>query len=115
MNNCKAEAIGFLLFASQGTRPDINYAVNFLSKFNNNPNSIHWSAVKRTKNMELCYSKEGHSDIHVYSDADWANDSEDRRSVTGYLLMLHGGPISWASKRQLQKLSIWLCQPQHRK
>ena len=41
------EAIGYLLYAFQGTRPDISYVVNFLSKFNNNPNSIHWSAVKR--------------------------------------------------------------------
>jgi hypothetical protein len=33
-------------------------------------------------------------------DADWAGDIETRRSHTGYVLMLNGGPVSWKSRRQ---------------
>jgi len=33
-------------------------------------------------------------------DADWAGDTDIRRSHTGYILMLNGGPISWKSRRQ---------------
>lgn len=101
------EAIGCLLYAAQGCRPDISYAVNCLSKFNNKHSQTHWGAVKRvfrylqgTKKIKLCYSRDGASEIQAYSDADWANDPNDRRSVTGYLLMMQGGPISWSSKRQ---------------
>jgi len=35
-----------------------------------------------------------------YSDADWAGDRDTRRSTTGYVFMLGGGCISWASKLQ---------------
>ncbi len=33
-------------------------------------------------------------------DTDWVGDIETRRSHTGYVLMLNGGPISWKSHRQ---------------
>lgn len=41
------ELVGALLYISQGTRPDITYAVNTVSKFNHNPGRAHWVAVKR--------------------------------------------------------------------
>ena len=33
-------------------------------------------------------------------DADYAADLNTRRSHTGYILMLNGGPVSWKSTRQ---------------
>jgi len=33
-------------------------------------------------------------------DADWAGDTDGRRSTTGFVFTLNGGPISWASKRR---------------
>jgi hypothetical protein len=41
------EAIGELLYLTQISRPDIAHAVNYLSRFNQNPDIIHWRAVKR--------------------------------------------------------------------
>ena len=35
-----------------------------------------------------------------YSDADWAGDPVTRRSTTGYVFLISGGPVSWASKLQ---------------
>jgi hypothetical protein len=35
-----------------------------------------------------------------YSDADWGNSLDDRRSTTGYVFKLAQGAISWRSKRQ---------------
>ena len=35
-----------------------------------------------------------------YSDADQAGDLEDRKSTSGYLFQIVGGPISWRSKKQ---------------
>jgi len=33
-------------------------------------------------------------------DADWAGDTDTRRSHTGHILMMNGDPISWKSRRQ---------------
>lgn len=101
------EAIGCLLYLAQITRPDISYAVNTLSRFNKNPTAEHWTAVKRifrylqgTKNLKLVYTKDGDKNITGYCDADWASDVHDRKSCTGYIFLLQGGPISWRSHKQ---------------
>lgn len=99
--------IGCLLYVAQATRPDIAYAVNTLSRFNKEPKSEHWAAVKRvlrylqgTKHYKLTYTKHGQSEITGFCDADWASDTQDRKSCTGYIFMLQGGAVSWCSRKQ---------------
>jgi hypothetical protein len=41
------ELIGSLLWISNGTRPDIAFAVNTLSKFTNTPGLTHWRVALR--------------------------------------------------------------------
>ena len=41
------ELIGSLLWVSNGTRPDITYSVNTLTKVTSNPGLIHWRAALR--------------------------------------------------------------------
>lgn len=41
------QAVGSLLFLAQVSRPDIQYVVNSVSRFNSNPGRAHWEAVKR--------------------------------------------------------------------
>jgi ribonuclease HI len=89
-----------------GTRPDICYAVGTVSQYNSNPGDPHWKAVKQimrylkgTKNYSLKYERDG-NDVHAYTDADWAGDSDNRRSTTGYVFRLGNGAISWNSRRQ---------------
>ena len=35
-----------------------------------------------------------------YSDADWANDKDERKSTSGYAFILGGGAVSWCNKKQ---------------
>ena len=37
---------------------------------------------------------------NYWRDPDYASDPDTRRSVSGYVLSLNGGPVSWKSKRQ---------------
>lgn len=101
------ELVGGLLYISQGTRPDITYAVNTVSKYNNNPGKLHWIAAKRilrylkkTIDAKLTFSVNGNSNILGYCDADWGSSIDDRKSCTGYAFIFQGGAISWVSKRQ---------------
>lgn len=71
------EAVGSLIYLSQGTRPDIAYAVNSVSKFCNKPGKAHWGAVKRifryikgTVNAKLCFSKDANTNLIGFCDAD---------------------------------------------
>ena len=45
----------------------------------------------------------GNSKLNIvdrFVDADWAADIDTRRSQTGFIFYLNGGPISWQSKKQ---------------
>eukprot|EP00961_Rhodomonas_salina_P188082 2538298-Rhodomonas_salina.1 len=74
-----------------------------------NPGPSHVAAAKRI----LLYAKATHkvaitftkdfavlNQLYAYVDADHTGDPEGRRSVTGYVVMMNGGAISWESKRQ---------------
>jgi hypothetical protein len=38
--------------------------------------------------------------VQGYSDSDWGNDINDRRSVTGWVFLLYGCAVSWQSRKQ---------------
>ena len=48
------------------------------------------------------YSKnEDEGTVTGYSDADWADDTNDQKSTSGYLfMMMSGTAISWKSRKQ---------------
>lgn len=102
------EAIGSLLYLSQGMRPDICYIVNKLSSFNNKPELQHWLAVKRvlryikgTRDYKLIFNQNKEEEkVFGYCDSDWASDTNGRRSCSGYTFLFQGASISWCSKRQ---------------
>jgi len=101
------EAIGSLLYVSQISRPDIAYAVNVVSSYSKEPKWHHWQAIKRimrylkgTIDLKLTFTKNSNPDVIGYSDADWANDPTDRKSISGCIFISSGAAISWFSKKQ---------------
>lgn len=98
--------VGALLWLSNGTRPDITFAVNRLSAFMSSPTDVHWKAAQRV----LIYARDtsqfsitlgGHNlELSGHSDSDWAEQREDRRSTTGFIFYLGNSPVSWKSRRQ---------------
>lgn len=101
------EAVGKLLYLSQWTRPDISYAVSVVSKFNSNPGTAHWTAVKQilrylkgTMDKKLVYHRSERKEIMGFCDSDWGGDVDDRRSYAGYAFKLGNSLISWSSKKQ---------------
>ena len=99
--------VGSLLYLSVWTRPDIAFAVGNAAKFCAEPTKTHWTAVKRimrylkgTMDLGLQYVRDCEESCEGYSDADWAGDTNDRKSTSGYIFQTAGAPISWRSRRQ---------------
>ena len=49
--------------------------------------------------MKLQYRPDGEN-LLGYSDADWANNVDDKHSTTGNVFTMSGGAISWLSQKQ---------------
>lgn len=89
------------------TRPDIIFSVNLVSRFMERPTEQHLLAAKRilryiqgTSSFGIQYKREGEDRLVGYADSDYAGDIDDRKSTSGYVFMLSGGAVSWASKKQ---------------
>ena len=101
------ELLGCLMYLLIGSRPDICFALNYLSRFQDKASDQHWIHLKRilrylkgTKDQRLVYQR--HVDappIEVYTDSDFAND-DDGKSTTGYIIKVFGNTITWCSKKQ---------------
>jgi hypothetical protein len=112
--------VGALLFAAVMTRADISIAVHELSKFMKNPGMDHWKAairvlryLKGTKRHGILFDGSGvtftnkgdgtsrmNSAVHIYCDADYAGDLDDRRSTSGLLISMAGCTVYWRAKKQ---------------
>lgn len=102
------EVVGCLMYLAVATRPDIAFAVNYASQFLEDPEDVHWLLVKRilryvkgSTSVGIRYEAGSKGSVlKAFSDADYAGQSDTRRSVSGIVFMYSGGPISWASRRQ---------------
>lgn len=101
--------IGSIMFSMVETRPDVAFATSVASRFAKNPGHQHMEAVKTilrylkgSRDRGITYGGLDQEQLLVegYSDSDWAGDKESRRSTSGFIFMLNGGPVSWCSKRQ---------------
>ncbi|KAK1441129.1 hypothetical protein QVD17_06967 [Tagetes erecta] len=100
------QLLGKLIYLSH-TRPDISYAVQYLSQFMHKPTQAHLQLalrvlryLKGAPGNGIIFSKSESFDLSAYSDSDWGKCLETRRSVTGFCIMLGKCLVSWKSKKQ---------------
>ncbi|KAA0057477.1 Copia protein [Cucumis melo var. makuwa] len=89
------------------TRSNISYIVNHLSQFLQKPTDLHWQAVKRvlryisgTKHYGILFQSNTDLSITAFSDADWASNINDRKSVAAYCVFVGNNLDSWSLKKQ---------------
>lgn len=100
--------VGALLYVAMNSRPDIAAAVSILSRKSNCPRECDWLELKRvvryllaTENYELKLGQQDRDLTLVgFSDADWAGDTTDRKSTSGFAYQLGGATVSWGSRKQ---------------
>ncbi|XP_028078666.1 uncharacterized protein LOC114280487 [Camellia sinensis] len=88
------------------TRPDLSLAVNQACQHMHAPTNGDFAAIKRllrfvqgTLSHGLTYTPSTF-DLHVFSDSNWAGDTLDRKSTSGYCVFLGANLISWSAKKQ---------------
>lgn len=98
--------VGGLIYLCH-TRPDIAFSVGVISRFMHSPSKLHLGAAKRilryvagTQNFGLWYSARSDFKLKGFTDSDWANSLEDRRSISGQIFFLGSCAVSWSSKKQ---------------
>jgi hypothetical protein len=92
--------IGSIIYAIINIRPDTAFTTAKLAQFISDPATRHKAAAKHllryirsTKDIRIRY---GPKDLNLvgYSDADYASDKVDRKSIIGNVFMLAGGAVS---------------------
>ncbi|KAI0995900.1 hypothetical protein K3495_g12281 [Podosphaera aphanis] len=109
------QIVGSTIYLSNGTGPDISYAVGQLARFMAKPKLTHLSHAKhllrylqRTAEYGIAYSTD-HGNTYtanlksnmfdIYTGATWGTE-DDRKSIQGFTVIYNGGVISWTSQRQ---------------
>ncbi|KAE8669591.1 hypothetical protein F3Y22_tig00112230pilonHSYRG00138 [Hibiscus syriacus] len=103
-----SNAVGCLMYAMVCTRPDLAHVVSQVCKYMSKPGKQHWDAVKwifrylkGTVGHGIVFGSQRDNPLVVgYVDSDYAGDLDNRRSTTGYVFTLGGGPICWKSTVQ---------------
>ncbi|XP_022869150.1 uncharacterized protein LOC111388626 [Olea europaea var. sylvestris] len=98
--------IGSLLYLT-ASRPDIAFSVGVYARFQANPKESHLGTVRRiiryvngTVAHGILYSKESNLELAGYSDTDWAENVDDRKSTSGGCFYVGSNLVSWMSKKQ---------------
>jgi len=108
--------VGCLLYLAIATRPDIAYYAMWLGQFNSKPSRSHFLLAKHvlrylagTKSLALCLgapssslpsSLAGYMQNVGCSDVDWASDTVDRKSISGYSFFFENSLVSWSAVKQ---------------
>eukprot|EP00253_Pinus_taeda_P029672 PITA_29672 len=89
------------------TKPNIVYFVSTLSQFMAKPYESHWKEAKKvlrylkeTLYFGILYTNELDVELALFSNSDWAGNTDDRRSTSGYAFNLGFGVLSWSNKKQ---------------
>jgi hypothetical protein len=102
-----SELVGSLMYLSVCTRPDLAQPVGALARYMAYPTTLHWQAARGvlkylagTTDVGIVFGGSGSGGLQGFCDADFAGDTDTRRSTTGYVFTLAGGAISWSSRLQ---------------
>ena len=104
------QLLGQLLWIARCTRPDILFAVQYLSQFAHCAGREHWTALirvlrylKTTINNKLTlrvHDMSSTCNLTIETDSDWASDHVDRKSYSGSCIFYNGSILNFIVSKQ---------------
>jgi hypothetical protein len=99
--------LGSAQYATTITRPDAARATAKLAQFLTNPGPQHIDAIDRvtvylywTRHLAIEYGLcSGLKSVELASDTSYG-DNTDRKSSSGYICQIYGGPVDWKASKQ---------------
>jgi hypothetical protein len=98
------QALGSSLYLAAGTRPNVSYTARTLARFDGSSTKWHWSCAQhvlhylaRTTGKGIGYGRD--NGLQVFVDASFA--PEGKNSVTGWVVSIHGGAVSWTAANKI--------------
>jgi hypothetical protein len=108
--------VGSLMYLYQWTRPDLGFAVIFLSRYLHKPGEKHLQAAKHvlrylkgtldlgiryTRDLARLQTRDQKLNVmYALSDSDFAGCKDTFRSTSGYMILMNGGVVAYYSGRQ---------------
>lgn len=92
---------GFIMFSMVEIRPDIAFATSMIAQFAKNLGYQYTKEVitvlqyfKGSREREITFSSQDKLFLEGYSDSNWAQDKEDRKSTSEFIFILNSRPVS---------------------
>eukprot|EP00253_Pinus_taeda_P009545 PITA_09545 len=100
------QLVGSLIYLT-ATRPNISFAVSYISHFMSAPKVDRWIAakcvlryVRGTLGYRLLYTRSSDPTLSGYTNSDWVGSINDCKSTAWYVFSLGSGAVRWTSKKQ---------------
>ncbi|GJV35067.1 putative reverse transcriptase domain-containing protein [Tanacetum coccineum] len=107
-----ASAIGSIMYVVRCTRPDVAFAQNLCSLFQQNPGEIHWTAVKtilkylrNTKDMVLVYGAKPEDELKVSC---YAEATVDWKSAKQSTTVMSSTEAEYIAAAEASMVAVWM-------
>ena len=98
--------VGMLLWVSRNIAPDCAYGTSMLCKLMSCPSEKSWDAgmhmltwLYQNKHKGIKFTHNGNPEPIAFADASFMPDPTDSKRQYGYVIMWHGGPIAYSSRK----------------
>lgn len=94
------QLVGSLIYLPM-IRPDLSFAISYISRFMMNPKTDHWITTKcvlryvhGTLDYGLLYTRSATPQLSGFTNSNWASSIDDRKSTSSYVFSIGSAAVT---------------------